>query len=84
MFEWFLRIVTVIVAFWLSHAYIVAISGNGLSPVSIETLKHDALRVWQVVQRGFDEFDWVILSPLAVGFIFVAALAFNLMRTAGR
>ena len=84
MFNWILRILTVALAFWLSHAYVVTMSGGSLSPVSFETLKHSVLTIWIEVQRGLERFDWVILSPLAIGLVLVVVLACGLLRPAGR
>lgn len=84
MFNWFLRIVTVAAAFWASHAYIVAASGSSPSPASFETLMHGVRALWLDAREGFDRIDWIMLSPLAIGFVLVAFLAFGLMRPTGR
>lgn len=84
MFNWFLRIFTVAAAFWASHAYIVAASGGSLSPASFETLMYSIRALWLDARNGLDRIEWVSISPLAIGFVLVAILAFGLLRPVGR
>lgn len=82
MFIWFLRILSVASASWLSYVYIVKRSGGSLSP--LKAFEHGLSGLWLEARNRVDEFEWLIFSPLAVGFVLVAFLAYGLMRTAGR
>jgi len=82
MFNWFLRILTVVTASWLSYVYIVKSSGGSLSP--LKALEHGVTGLWLEAMHRFEQFEWLIFSPLALGFVLVAFLVYGLMHAAGR
>ncbi len=82
MFNWFLRILSVATASWLTYVYLLKKSGGSLSP--LRSLEHGLTGLWLEARHRVDEFEWLIVSPLGVGFVLVAFLAYGLLRTAGR